>query len=288
MEREVRALDQGAEATRAMRVASADDHSLLFSDAYAKYPGEKKHFGPLLTLFWEMRLDAITDKAMTDGAGQVCPTSSVETEIRHYWQLLRALYRWAAEQGHCRRRRIMVPKAAKTWSPRVLTAVEEARLLAEIPGHIRLPVLLQLRAGLRPGAEIRELEWSDLHPERREVHIRARRIRKEVRLSRNVPLSGDLLAEAERQRQSSGRVCRRPDGERYQGRGFRSALRAACVRANIEPISEQTLRDTWVIRLLEAGCTLSDLARLGGWSDERTPARYRAFWRSQDQGGSNV
>ena len=195
-----------------------------------------------------------------------------------YAQLIRAIlraaaYRWEDDQG-----RTWIEKpphieilpednARDRW----LTREEACRLVAELPPHLGDMVCLALYTGLRE-ANITRMEWSWVDLDRRVVVIP----REHAKARKPIPVY--LVPEAYAVIQDQ--VGRHPRWV-FTWRGQRvtrinnSAWRKARIRAGLEDVRVHDLRRTWASWHLQAGTSMDDLMRIGGWaSPELVRERY--------------
>jgi len=67
-----------------------------------------------------------------------------------------------------------------------------------------------------------------------------------------------------------------PDGEGYGGNPLKKAHQTACKAVAIGGFRLHDWRHHWATKMLQAGCDVPALQRLGGWSSIRMLARYAA------------
>jgi integrase len=163
---------------------------------------------------------------------------------------------------------------------RILTLEEEARLLAALPEHYRLLVMVCLDAGPRAVSEALALTWRDVDLERGLLTMKAQAAKSGK--ERHVPLTPRLregFAAAAKARTEGGAtpihgaVFTTRSGRRPL-RALRSVFRRACQRAGLEGVSPHVLRHTWASRMVMSGADLRTLQQLGGWATLELVKRY--------------
>lgn len=154
---------------------------------------------------------------------------------------------------------------------RYLTKEEAARLIRELPEHMKLPVELALVTGFRESVIV-QLRWGMVDVHRLIIHIPAKLMK--TRKPLVVPITmqiGKKLDELRKKRESD-RVFL------YKGHPVTKfntkAWRKALVRAGIKNFRFHDLRHTWASWHVQAGTPLHVLQVLGGWSNYSTVLRY--------------
>ena len=185
-----------------------------------------------------------------------CSIAGVHREL----EVLRAVLRWAVRQGWLHRSPFesgesVISKAEENRRDRVLSADEEARLLAvcgaDSPrAHLRPILICALDTAMRRG-EILKLTWADVHLDTGMILLPAS-ITKTAR-SRIVPITPRLRSEIE---------TLRDDANDEPGAGSRvfcvvkdvkRSFRTACRLAGITDLHLHDLRHTATTRLVAAG-----------------------------------
>lgn len=143
---------------------------------------------------------------------------------------------------------------------RVLSADEEARLLAELVPIGRINVwllpatILSLETGMRRG-ELVELRWSDVNLEDQTAYLPMTK----NGMARTVPLSKKAVATlAALPRSIDGRVIP------VKGNTLHAAFKKACKRAAIKDLQWHDLRHTAITRLAQKLPNLIELAAVSG------------------------
>lgn len=153
---------------------------------------------------------------------------------------------------------------------RYISREEAARLLAELPDHLRKMATLALETGLRR-YNITHLRWAQVDLARRMawVHPDEAKAGKAI----PVPLSNAAVIIL--------RECRGDDPEFvfvYKGNPVHNtgtrAWDKACARAGIEDFRWHDLRHTWASWHIQDGTPLHILQELGGWEDVSMVRKY--------------
>lgn len=191
--------------------------------------------------------------------------------VNRYMALVRAILRRACYDWEWLDR---VPKVGMLRNPagriRALTDEELARLLPELPQHLRDMVVFSLATGLRQG-NVTRLQWKQVSLERQHLWIAADQHKNGK--AHAVPLNASAMA-----------VLRMRKGDHpkfvftYEGNPIvqvnTKAWRAALKRAGIEDFRWHDLRHTWATWQREEGTPTHELQRLGGWKTLEMVERY--------------
>lgn len=158
------------------------------------------------------------------------------------------------------------PKERIRW----LTHDEAARLLAELPGHLKAMARFALATGLRE-ANVTGLKWSQVDMSRSCAWVEAHQAKAGKPIA--VPLNADAM-----------RVLRSQQGQHkefvfvYEGnpvlKAGGNAWRKALKRVGIEDFRWHDLRHTWASWHVQAGTPLNVLQELGGWASYDMVLRY--------------
>ena len=230
------------------------------------------------------------------------PTSNA-TVNRHLAEVSKILH-YAHERGWLP----SVPPIAKMHEPakRVawITRAQAAKLLAELPPHLRAMAGFSLATGLRE-TNVRLLCWQQVDLKRRVAWIYADQAKAGKDLS--IPLNeAAMQVLLEQQGQHTRWVFpvprwETPEGEEKAvqvadaptGKISNYAWRKACVRAGMPTLRFHDLRHTWASWHVQAGTPLPVLQELGGWASLAMVQRYAhlgvshvAAWAS-NIGGTN-
>jgi integrase len=151
-----------------------------------------------------------------------------------------------------------------------LDAEQCQRLLAELPEHLKAPMLFSVLTGIRSG-NVRDLDWSQVDLEEGHVTIPASqyKTKRDVRF----PLSTNAVAVLSGLPNRSGRVFLY-DGKPIAGSLGKKAFRKACARAGLDGLRWHDLRHTFASWVAQSGASDRVLQSLGGWTSPRMVARY--------------
>jgi len=208
----------------------------------------------------ELRKDGIAD-------GMSLPT------IDRYMALVRAILKKCADEWRYIERAPKVPMyRAETPEPRWLTQTEFARLLKELPPHLKLCARFSVLTGLRMRSML-ALTWQNVDLENRRLRISADKMK--TKRAIGLPISKAALQVLRDAKKFS------PDGQYvFQFEGNRildcntAAFKKAVARAEVEPLRWHDLRHTFASWAIQNGVTMHELMQLGGWSSYAMVQRY--------------
>ena len=149
---------------------------------------------------------------------------------------------------------------------RIVTAEEEAQLLAAAKEPVRTVILTGLYAGLRVASEALTLRWVDVDLARRTLTVESAHAKSGER--RTVPINAVLYDALVRLADGAG-----PDDFVFRKRNSRplreiaSTFKRLCLRLGIADVTPHALRHTFASRLVMAGTDLETVRELGGWSN---------------------
>lgn len=189
-----------------------------------------------------------------------------------YLAVLRAVLRAAVNWGWLHHAPQIQMFPLKETEPRFITREEFARLLAELPAHMKPVAQFAVLTGLRT-ANIRELVWSRVSLERAHVWIPAQATKGGRPIG--IALSEDavkVLAEIKRV-EGQDRVFLY-DGRPVSNAYGKAAWRKACKRAELQGLRFHDLRHTWASWLMQAGAPAYAIQSLGGWASPKMVERY--------------
>jgi excisionase family DNA binding protein len=154
---------------------------------------------------------------------------------------------------------------------RVLSPVEEVKLLESCSGYLRSMVFLALHSGMRRG-EIFQLRWEDVDLEAAALRV----IRSKSGKPRVISINSELLSELRTSRSAAGAdefVFLNPaTGRPYVD--VKRAFHVACTAAGIVGLRFHDLRHTFATRLVKRGVDLILVKELMGHSSVVTTERY--------------
>lgn len=191
--------------------------------------------------------------------------------VNRYMALVRAILRKACNDWEWLDR---VPKVGmlrdKGGRIRALTKDEFARLLEQLPEHLRDMAIFSVATGLRQG-NVTKLQWRQISLERQHLWVAAEDHKNGK--AHAVPLNEPAM-----------QVLHKRKGDHpthvftYEGRPIvqvnTKAWRAALKRAGIEDFRWHDLRHTFATWHRQAGTSTHELQRLGGWKTLEMVERY--------------
>ncbi len=167
---------------------------------------------------------------------------------------------------------------------RVLSAEEEACLLACCPSQLTPLVLMALHTGFR-ASELLSLTWADVDFRRQTIMVRAGYAKNGE--SRSVPMNAvaaATLRDLQQQGEDAERVFCSRHGTPY--RSFRHTLMTAVRKAGLADFTFHDLRHTFASRLVMAGVDLLTVMELLGHKHIAMTLRYTHL--SSDHKGAAV
>lgn len=206
-----------------------------------------------------------------------CKTAGTYTRYR---TMVAAILNLAKENGWLREVPKLMARTDKKIKPRKwLTHEEWAKLLAELPAHMKPMATFAVETGLRQ-ANVLGLTWSRVDLERKLVWVEGMETKSGAALS--VPLSEGAMDVLLGQRNQNDEFV-----FTYRGKPIKeikTAFQAACVRADVGRVRTEDghyvgftwhgLRHTWATWHVQNGTPLGVLQELGGWSDLRMVMNY--------------
>jgi excisionase family DNA binding protein len=197
--------------------------------------------------------------SLRNGAGE----STVNREVT----LLKKMFNVAIEERYLEQN---PAKGIKMYSEmdmvrdRVLTAVEETRLFAELADHVKPFAFTSLHTGMRKG-ELFNLKWNNVDFENRIIKVEKTKSKK----VRFIPINSmlfDALKRLEAERGENQLV--------FPFKNIQTAWENARSRAGIENLIFHDLRRAFGTRLLEAGVDIVTISKLFGHSNVLVTQRY--------------
>ncbi len=154
---------------------------------------------------------------------------------------------------------------------RVLTVVEEEKLIELCEPHLKPIIITALQTGMRKG-EILSLKWQDVNFSKKEITVEKTKSGR----TRIIPISKQLLAEFEKLKKAkskTGYVFTYPKTGKPT-KDVKRAFQTACRRAGIKGLRFHDLRHTFASRLVENGEDIITVRDLLGHSSVRITERY--------------
>ncbi len=242
------------------------------------------------TLIWYKfqlaKLQAIVGARPAD---QIRASDLVSVKFTHHFvRAIKALYRWAVEEGH-------VPKNpfTKLKTPacgqrsRTLKRQEMTRLYSVVSPDFRRFLFLLAHTLMRPG-ELRTLRWRDVRPAERLILLtkfKGQKLRKDNAAIRPIPLdrpAARMLVNlhARRNPHPDDLVFPGPNGKGWTSNALRCRLRRAREKAHLNQKGQElvvcyTLRHTGATEATKRGIRDRTLAEIMGHTTTRTTARYQ-------------
>jgi integrase len=153
---------------------------------------------------------------------------------------------------------------------RFITKEEAARLLKELPEHLRVMAEFTLATGLRR-ANVTGLQWQDVDLKARHTMIYHDQAKGKKAIP--VPLNADAMRVLYKQKGKHEQYVFTYQGKRItqcSTKAFRSALK----RAKIKNFRWHDLRHTWASWHVQNGTSLHELQQLGSWQTFDMVLRY--------------
>lgn len=199
--------------------------------------------------------------------------ASVNREL----ELLRAMLNFAKAEGLLIKSPFdhgvkLISSAAEVERDRVLSADEEARLLATCTGrrhHLRSLIIVAVDTAMRRG-ELFKLQWKDVNLPNRELTVIAANAKTER--ARTVGLTTRAQEELYELWEKSAK-CRN-DLVFGITNTVKNAWKAACEEANIRDLRFHDLRHTATTRLIRAGVPATEVMKITGHTQMKTFLRY--------------
>lgn len=154
---------------------------------------------------------------------------------------------------------------------RHLSRAEAARLLVELPEHLRAMVRFSLATGLRQ-ANVKGLRWSRVDMQRGAAWVEATEAKGKRAIP--VPLNAEALQVLTEQQGKHPEWVFTFRGRPVEFKTGTKAWRNALKRAGIENFRWHDLRHTWASWHAQGGTPMHVLQKLGGW---QTPAMVQRY-----------
>lgn len=237
---------------------------------------ERSRIPPLENYFTGYRLRHITSfliEQYKKHRRETVKPATVNRELAHLSHILTMAIEWGHLTAHPMKGGRVKKCPGETSRERIITLVEEKKLLAEASPTLMPMIVLALDTGMRAG-EIRGLEWERVDLVRGEVLLS----RTKNGRQRRVPLTARALKTLQALRKErdgvapSGSVFLRSDGS--QVNSVRQAFKGACRRAGLTGLRFHDLRHTFATRLVTGGADIVTVQRLLGHQTLTMTQRY--------------
>jgi integrase len=254
----------------------------VWQDAVVKYLKETEHkathdedraklrwldkflAGKELTNINRELIDRITDEKLAENG---CSNATVNRYLALIRTILRRAHREWEWVDRCPSVRLLKEPTRRI---RFLTRDEAARLLRELPEHLRDMARFTLATGLR-AANVTGLTWEQVDLERKRAWVHP----DQAKARKAIPVPFNDAAVEVVQRQAGKHPVR---VFTYEGRPVKQvssrAWYKALKRAGIENFRFHDLRHTWASWHAQAGTPLFALQEMGGWQTEKMVRRY--------------
>jgi integrase len=152
----------------------------------------------------------------------------------------------------------------------VLDGPSAARLVAELPEHLKAPMMFSVLTGLRM-SNTRDLTWDRVNLKEGHVTIPASQYK--TNRDQRFPLSTQVVKLLSKLPHRTGRVFLY-DGKPITGKLGARAFRKARTRAGLDGLRWHDLRHTFASWVAQSGASDRVLQALGGWTSPKMVARY--------------
>jgi integrase len=216
-------------------------------------------------------LDDIT-RDVVDELRKLKAEETGESTADRYMALLRAILKKAVDEWGKLDAMPKVPMyRPEVPEPRWLTAAEFARLIKELPPHLKAAASFAVLTGLRMRAML-SLTWDQVDLKAGRAWVASESMK--GKRSHGIPLSKDAVAVLSKIERVEGcpwifnwRGKRVSD---CNGHAFKDAVTAA----KVAPLRWHDLRHTWASWAVQSGVSLHELMLLGGWRSLVMVQRY--------------
>lgn len=154
---------------------------------------------------------------------------------------------------------------------RYLTREEAARLLTELPEHLRAMARFSLATGLRQ-SNVKGLRWSNVDLERKAAWVDSTEAKGKCAIP--VPLNSEAMQVVKEQLGKHPEWVFTFRGRPVEFQTSTKAWRKALERAGIENFRWHDLRHTWASWHAQGGTPMHVLQKLGGWATAAMVQRY--------------
>jgi len=197
-----------------------------------------------------------------------------KSTVNRYLAILKRMFNIAIEWGYAKDnpvKRVKFYSEKDNLKERILTEVEEDRLLEASSEHLRPILVVALNTGMRRG-EILSLKWEQIDLEVKEIRIESTKSGKSRIVDVNSLLS-DELEKLKKESRDNQHVFLNPRTGKPYGK-LQTSFEGACRRAGIKGLRFHDLRHTFASRLVERGVDLIRVKDLLGHSSVKVTERY--------------
>ena len=199
---------------------------------------------------------------------------NTKSTVNRYLAILKRMFNIAIEWGYAKDnpvKRVKFYPEKDNLRERILTEIEEDRLLDASSEHLRPILVVALNTGMRRG-EILNLKWEQIDLEAKEIRVKSTKSGK----SRVVDVNSLLVDELEKlkkESRGSQHIFLNPRTGKPYGK-LQTSFDGACRRAGIKGLRFHDLRHTFASRLVERGVDLIRVKDLLGHSSVKVTERY--------------
>jgi excisionase family DNA binding protein len=197
-----------------------------------------------------------------------------KSTVNRYLAILKRMFNIAIEWGYAKDnpvKRVKFYSEKDNLKERILTEVEEDRLLEASSEHLRPILVVALNTGMRRG-EILNLKWEQVDLEAKEIRVESTKSGKSRIVDVNSLLS-DELEKLKNESRDNQHVFLNPRTGKPYGK-LQTSFEGACRRAGIKGLRFHDLRHTFASRLVERGVDLIRVKDLLGHSSVKVTERY--------------
>ena len=219
----------------------------------------------------EMRPSLIAahkSKRRTDGAAAKTINNEL-TLLSHAFQFAVKEWEWVAENPVHKVSKEKVRNLIERW----LTPEEEARLLAASPVWLQEIIVFAANTGLRQ-SEILNLQWCNVDLFRRTITLLEQKNGGRDTLPVNVKTLNVLKARAKVRSLTTDYVFYNGAGNRRDARDLLRVFYPVMRKADVKRFRFHDLRHTFATRLVQAGCDIYTVQKLGRWKTISMVMRY--------------
>lgn len=231
----------------------------------------------LLSLYGYRKLTEITPKDIDDFK-EIRLKSVQPSTVNRELSTLRQIYNFAKRRNqYYGENPVSISRLLpeENIKERILTGVEEDKLLSSSNEYLKPIIVSALQTGMRK-SEILTLKWSDVDLNNRIITISQTNTKNKK--MRKVPINSVLRTLLYEQKLKSGTseyVFLSQNGSPYKFHYcLNNAFRSACKKAGITGFRFHDLRHTAATRMVEAGASIVAVSKILGHSDIKITMRY--------------